>query len=152
MNTDQKKCFKCDTAKPLDEFYRHRRMADGHLNKCKDCTKADVRRRRFDPKYRPAVLEYDRRRGNRQDSEYRNTVRSRDRRADRARNMVNNAVRDGRLLRPDRCSHCHTVGMVHGHHHDYSRPLDVVWLCVPCHRQLHAFMDTVEKSMGHGAF
>lgn len=38
-----KKCFKCDTEKSLDEFYKHKGMADGRLNKCKDCTRADVK-------------------------------------------------------------------------------------------------------------
>ena len=37
-----KKCFKCNTEKPLDDFYRHPKMPDGHVNKCKDCNKKDV--------------------------------------------------------------------------------------------------------------
>lgn len=39
-----KKCFKCGTEKSLGDFYKHKGMADGHLNKCKDCNKADVKK------------------------------------------------------------------------------------------------------------
>ncbi len=51
----------------------------------------------------------------------------------RARTAVNNAVRDGRLVR-EPCKVCGTTERVQGHHSDYHRPLDVEWLCFYCHR------------------
>ena len=38
-----KTCFKCGKEKDLSFFYKHKRMMDGHLNKCKECTKTDAK-------------------------------------------------------------------------------------------------------------
>ncbi len=47
------------------------------------------------------------------------------------------AVQSGRIRKPPKCSKCGKVGAVEGHHADYSRPLDVIWLCRLCHSILH---------------
>lgn len=39
----EKTCFKCHTLQPITNFYVHSQMSDGHINKCKTCTKKDVK-------------------------------------------------------------------------------------------------------------
>lgn len=58
-----KKCFKCNIEKELSEFYTHKKMADGHLNKCISCAKADVQRRLDEKVKDPSFVEAERKRG-----------------------------------------------------------------------------------------
>lgn len=58
-----KKCFKCGKEKPLSEFYVHKQMGDGHLNKCKECTRADVKKRYDELSQFDEFLEKERERG-----------------------------------------------------------------------------------------
>lgn len=50
---------------------------------------------------------------------------------DHARHTLWYAIKTGKV-KPQPCEVCgHPV--TEGHHHDYSKPLDVKWLCFPCH-------------------
>jgi hypothetical protein len=53
-----------------------------------------------------------------------------------AHTLVGNAVRDGRLIKLP-CAVCGTTVHVHAHHDDYTRPLDVRWLCAEHHSAAH---------------
>lgn len=135
-----KKCFKCERVLPLDEFYAHPQMADGHLNKCKDCTKADAKVRQIT--HPEKLREYEKERNNRPERKTLMAKRSKEWRSKnperyKAQNAVNNALRDGRLRRADACQVCGAVFELHAHHADYSKPLDVLWVCPKCHRDLH---------------
>lgn len=53
----------------------------------------------------------------------------------KARNDLNHAVRDGKIRR-EPCFVC-GKGETEGHHYDYDKPLNVVWLCFKHHREAH---------------
>lgn len=156
-----KTCFKCGEVKPLADFYKHKAMADGHLNKCKDCTKADALQHRADNL--EAVRAYDRERGSLPHrvaarAEYQKTdayaaslAKSvRKYRADnpdryKAHTAVSNALRDGRLVPWPKCAVPDCDCAPEAHHPDYSRPLDVVWLCDSHHKAAHQLAREIER-------
>src|SRR5438876_1762664 len=49
--------------------------------------------------------------------------------------QVHRALRSGVLVRPTECTTCGTSGRIEAAHFDYAEPLNVRWLCVPCHRK-----------------
>jgi hypothetical protein len=53
----------------------------------------------------------------------------------RAQTVLNIAVRSGKILRKP-CSVCNDPNS-HGHHEDYEKPLDVLWLCPIHHKEAH---------------
>jgi len=56
----------------------------------------------------------------------------------RAQQLVNYAVRTGKLVRPDSCEICYKTSVkINGHHDNYSKLLEVVWVCTSCHRKMH---------------
>ena len=146
-----KKCMKCGEVKPVDQFYRHKRMADGRLSKCKTCTKRDVRenRARKIEYYR----EFDRARSNlphrvEARAAYSQTPEGKEalRRGSKAwgkRNpikkaahiAVGNALRDGKLKRQP-CEVC-GLAKAQAHHCDYGKPMEVRWLCTTHHAEWH---------------
>jgi hypothetical protein len=53
-----------------------------------------------------------------------------------ARRAVLDAKSKGTLKVPSKCSDCGKKAKVQAHHKDYSKPLDVTWLCDQCHRKI----------------
>ena len=147
-------CFKCKLEKPLADFYKHPAMADGRVNKCKECNKKDVRKN-----YRKNIdhyKEYDRARAmlphrvelrdKYQQTEAGKEAMQRSKKSWMRRNpikrmaniIVGNAVRSGKLVKPSNCEDCGSEpNRLHGHHDDYAFPLVVRWLCPGCHNNWH---------------
>ena len=141
-----KECFKCHTVKPLTEFYKHSRMADGHLNKCKECNKNDATSHRN--KNLEKIREYDRARGKESKrikaaTEITRAWRAEDTRRNVAHSLVSRAIRNGTLVRQPcvRCAEAKSLA----HHEDYDRPLAVMWLCQACHKQRHKELKHANK-------
>lgn len=170
-----KGCFKCGMDKPLTEFYKHSHMADGHLNKCKECTKKDVKERydnepekikeyekkrsklphrkeakakyqkehpeqhkksnrRYYEKYPERKFETQRK-YRKNHPEWQKIIKEREPEKYKARHAVSNAIRDGKLKKQP-CAICGEL-KVQAHHEDYSKPLEVVWLCNKHHKEKH---------------
>lgn len=57
----------------------------------------------------------------------------------RARNLLNSAIRAGNIKRQP-CEKC-GCKRTSAHHADYSKPLEVQWLCIKCHGIAHRIGD-----------
>lgn len=146
-----KMCKRCNVEKPFKDFYVHKAMADGYLNFCKECTKSRVsKHRELNIEY---VREYDKKRAmtpvrvearrlyaktDAGKAAKNKALRNyREKHTDRyfAHVALGNAVRDG-VVKKQPCLICGET-KVEGHHPDYSRPLDVVWMCKKHHTETH---------------
>lgn len=140
-----KPCISCRVVKPLDDYYRHPEMLDGHLGKCKECQKRDVkvayaRNREARHLYEKARNATPHRREIQTASQRRQRSRSPEK--DLARRAVADAIRTGEMIRQP-CSSC-GAEKSEAHHPDYFKPLDVMWLCFRCHRMEHGQVVTAQ--------
>jgi len=134
-----KTCFKCGKLKKREEFYPHKDMKDGTLNKCKECAKKDSRKHRRDRLiyYR----DYDKERNKSQQrrnerNEYCKEYRMKNPEKYKAHGLLYSAIKRGQIRKDKKCNVCGKKGLIEGHHPDYKKPLEVIWLCTSCHRRL----------------
>jgi hypothetical protein len=60
------------------------------------------------------------------------------REARNARSLVAAALKSGKITKAVSCERCKTdQRRLEGHHPDYFKPLEVLWLCPPCHSLIH---------------
>lgn len=131
-----KTCKKCRASLPESEYYCYGGNA---YSTCKACVRERVRL--YGKTERGRAVERKRNKKPARKAKIRERVIAwRDANQDgyRAHSAVSNAVRSGRLVKPSCCDECGaTDRAIHAHHHDYSAPLDVTWLCVVCHKAAH---------------
>ena len=139
----KQECIKCKISMPLSDFYKHSGMASGVLGKCRTCCRVDASENRNGNLDR--VRAYDRGRGSRRSAEGQREYRKRNPEKVSAQNAVRRAKERG-LIYQKPCIICGSRNSV-AHHDDYSKKLDVTWLCqlhhVHAHRELNLIPEPV---------
>lgn len=137
MDSMNKRCFKCKEIKPLGLFYKDRTRNGGYSNKCKACERLSNREKRVrnpntfkskDEKYYKA---HKAKISVKKLNWYHNNKHK-----VLAHEKVKRALFKGELERKS-CEQC-GERKSQAHHPDYSKPLDVVWLCSRCHMREHS--------------
>jgi hypothetical protein len=130
---ETKTCNRCNQAKPIEEFARNKGMADGRLNQCTAC--------RYRYKYKAGQTK--RKRTSEQLRRDRNKYRAKYPEKRKAANAVAWAIFTGKLKRQS----CEVCGKPHAqaHHDDYTKLLEVRWLCANHHTKWHAELARLAK-------
>lgn len=133
-----KTCTKCHQEKELIEFHKRKDSLDGYRNQCINCIKARDRQRNKLPHRR----ELDKQRSKlphriKYHIEYNQKYRKIYPLRYIANTILGHAVQSGKIEKPKNCSMCGMETKIHGHHEDYYKPLDVIWLCQVCHKKKH---------------
>jgi len=126
-------CYRCHRFGPFSDFYQ--RQTGEYLAYCKECDRAAFRARyRRHPELLAKIKEHKRQRDRRAERlrEYQSPK-------GRARYALRYAVQKGRVAKPTACERCGKQTPrheLHGHHDDYTKALEVRWVCSPCHRAI----------------
>lgn len=130
---DTKVCFKCGRELPLSSFYKHSRMGDGHLNKCKDCTRKDVSENTAKKTSNPEWRRKERERG-----------REKYRRLGYKANKMRHPETRG-VTRYFQLKGVHLFGCEF-HHWNYNFLNDVIAIPISLHRRLHNLLKFDEET------
>jgi len=133
-----KRCPKCKEEKNATPIYfpRSTKKKDGLACWCKQCKrKID---RIYSRKYRKENPEWKKEDNRRNKKIINDSVKRWQKKypeKKRAHTKVHKAIREG-VLKREPCVVCGAL-KVDGHHPDYSKPLEVIWLCHAHHQQIH---------------
>jgi hypothetical protein len=133
-------CSQCKLELPLTNFGRDKQTKTGRLHKCRSC--------RSDDYYGDHEKNLGYRRERRKHWNLRDTRTPEQK---RVHATFQNAVRVGKLVRPETCQKCGAGCVPDGHHKDYARPLDVLWLCRACHKAEHVLDSLTGGTYPHNA-
>ena len=151
-----KTCSKCKAEKEFSKFSKNRSSRDGFQTWCNKCLwgyRQTVKGKETRQRY--CQSEVGKKSKQKSDKRYQQTNAYRESRLRsyytqcklhpekvKAVSIVGHAVRDGKLQRSVFCEECGLPGKTEGHHPDYSKPLEVDWVCQGCHIKRHREIET----------
>lgn len=159
-----KTCTRCKELKQFDQFGPDTRVKDGRRSACRACVAAYNRK-----KYAASKEYRERSKAKATNWAKENPERTKEIRNEHGRKnyekrkehysivfeatkRLNNAVRDGKIIKPEVCcidsQQCR--GRLEAHHDDYSKPLDVIWFCTAHHKQWHKLFVPEGNKQGPG--
>lgn len=123
----EKRCGKCKKTKPIKEFSIDIYQKSGYRCRCKACISVYVKTCHRTEKGMATFRRYKQRYWKTERAKFHNRIGA----------LVRYAVKADKLTKPNSCSLCHKqlkLCEIQGHHNDYSKPLEVIWLCYDCHQ------------------
>ena len=137
-----KVCSKCQQNKLVGDFHKNRSTKDGLSWWCKVCHLAAVCKYRANPANKQKISEYNQSPHRKaKNSEYTRQYRAKHQNKCKAKSAVLTAKRQKLLISPNRCSICGKSSILDAHHADYSKPLEIQWLCRKCHSNIKCFYE-----------
>lgn len=135
-----KKCSTCRVEKEESEFWKRKDRTSGYASSCKKCSNEKrERRKKKDPDYQKRIRRkwYLKNREKQIAKQRQWNLKNLDYQKVSARQKLNDAVKLGHVMKRNRCQICDKKGRMEGHHSNYERPLDVIWVCKDCHIKIH---------------
>lgn len=131
-----KKCRDCKKIKPYSQFRKNILVKSGYINSCNDCRNKYEREHHRDNYDREkAHLKAIKRTLSGKSKECTKRMQTKYPEKYKARYTTKHAIKSG-LIEKRPCEICNDVKS-ECHHPDYSKPLEVRWLCKKHHMELH---------------
>lgn len=109
-----RKCFKCKRTLSLKKFKTNSCKSEGYGYICKRCHSEYYKKW------------------------YKENGRKRNPKTQKAGLLLRKAIEENKIQKPDKCEICDIDDDIRGHHYNYNKPYDVIWICRKCHKQIHS--------------